>query len=118
MATKDPETGKAAEESVQNDPPWHVMSKEDVFKELGLPDDIRKRGLTTEEATTRLAKYGPNQLTEKRKETLLEKIWKQIANVLVGILLFVAVVSGIRIATGADAVTNGIQIAIIIGVIV
>jgi hypothetical protein len=118
VMSKDIETGNATEEPVWVDPPWHVMSKEDVFKELGLPDDIRTRGLTSEEAATRLEKYGPNKLSEKRKETLLEKIWKQINNVLVGILLFVAVVSGIRIATGADAVTNGIQIAIIIGVIV
>jgi Ca2+-transporting ATPase len=98
-------------------PAWHNMTKEEVIKELDLSEDVRKTGLTSAQVKTRLEKYGENQLTAKEKETLLQKIWKQINNVLVGILLFVAVISAVRIAT-ADPVTNGIQVAIIIGVIV
>jgi len=102
--------------NTNNQPAWHVMSREECYKELGLPEDIRKRGLTAEEAATRLEKYGENKLSEKEKETLLEKIWKQVANVLVGILVFVAVISAIRIFTD-DPVTNAIQVAIIVSVI-
>jgi P-type Ca2+ transporter type 2C len=96
---------------------WHAMTKEDAIKTLDLnPETHRKTGLTTEQAKARLEKYGPNQMSEKKKETLLEKIWKQVANVLVGILVFVAVVSAVRAAT-ADPVTNSIQVGIIVGVI-
>ena len=113
----DVESGKLEAESPRTDPPWHAMSKEEVFKELGVADNIRKEGLTSAQAKERLEKYGFNQLSEKEKETLLQKIWKQIANVLVGILVFVAVISFVRAFT-SNAVTNGIQVAIIVLVIV
>eukprot|EP00538_Stauroneis_constricta_P000292 CAMPEP_0119546092 /NCGR_PEP_ID=MMETSP1352-20130426/649_1 /TAXON_ID=265584 /ORGANISM="Stauroneis constricta, Strain CCMP1120" /LENGTH=1057 /DNA_ID=CAMNT_0007590755 /DNA_START=555 /DNA_END=3728 /DNA_ORIENTATION=- len=100
-----------------NQPSWHAMTTDECFKELSLPDDIRRRGLTTEEAATRLAKYGENKLTEKEKESLLIKIWQQVNNVLVGILVFVAVISAVRAITD-DPVTNSIQVGIIVGVIV
>mmetsp|Transcript_117849 Transcript_117849/g.176047 ORF Transcript_117849/g.176047 Transcript_117849/m.176047 type:complete len:1063 (-) Transcript_117849:67-3255(-) len=95
---------------------WHALTKEECFKELGLKDTIRKEGLTDAEAAARLAKYGPNQMTTKEKETLLQKIWKQVNNVLVGILLFVAAISVVRAFTD-DPVTNWIQVGIIVGVI-
>ena len=96
--------------------PWHAMQKEDVFALLGVDKNIRKEGLSTDEAKERLASYGYNQLSEKKKETLLQKIWKQVANVLVGILVFVAVISAVRAFT-ANVVTNSIQVGIIAGVI-
>ena len=107
---------KTAEEVTKVVPPWHAMTKEDVISKLELPEDIRKKGLTDAEVAARLEKYGQNKLSEKRKETLLEKIWKQVNNVLVGILVFVAVISAVRAATD-DPVTNSIQVGIIVGVI-
>ena len=99
-------------------PPWHNMTKEEVIKELELSDDIRKKGLTSVEAAKRLEKYGENKLTEKEKETLLQKIWKQVANVLVGILVFVAIISAVSAIAGVgDPVQNWIQVGIIFGVI-
>lgn len=113
----DVEAGKTPEgEEVKKAPAWHSMSKEACFEELKVPADIRRKGLTKEDAAQRLEKYGKNQLTEKKKKTLLERIWAQVANLLVGILVFVAVVSMIRVFT-ADPVTNGIQVGIIVGVI-
>lgn len=97
-------------------PNWHAMTKEEVLSALQLPENHRTEGLSTEEATIRLEKYGRNMLSSKKKKTLLEKIWEQIANVLVGILLFVAAISSVRVFTD-DPVTNGIQVGIIIGVI-
>jgi len=100
--------------------PWHARSKEECFHELACPADHYKKGLTTEEAKRRLEKYGYNKLSEKEKVTLLERIWKQVANVLVGILVFVAVVSAIRAATVEDnesKVTNTIQVVLIFFVI-
>ena len=94
------------------------MTKEETFKKLEVPEDIRKKGLTAAQANERLEKYGENKLTEKEKETLLQKIWKQVANVLVGILVFVAIISAVSAIAGVgDPVQNWIQVGIIFGVI-
>jgi len=99
---------------------WHCALPAECFKELGLKEDLLSTGLSTAEAESRLEKYGLNKLTEKEQTTLLQRIWAQIANVLVGILVFVAIVSAIRAATaevGQDVVTNTIQVALIVFVI-
>jgi magnesium-transporting ATPase (P-type) len=105
------------EEEVKVQPNWHAMTKEECLSTLELPEGHRSKGLTTEQAAARLEKYGRNMLSGKKKKTLLEKIWEQVANVLVGILLFVAAISMVRVFTD-DPVTNGIQVGIIVGVIV
>jgi magnesium-transporting ATPase (P-type) len=110
------------ETPVVDAPYWHTMTTDEVIKELGIPADIRKTGLTTAQAAERLEKYGENKLTEKEKETLLQKIWNQINNVLVLILFIVAVISLISAFIIPNDVnpryTNWIQIAIILGVII
>jgi len=96
------------------------MTVEDTVKQLKCDEELTKSGLTTAQAASRLAEFGPNKMTEARKKTLLERIWAQVANVLVGILVFVAVVSAIRAITADnsdDIVTNWIQVGIIVGVI-
>ena len=99
-------------------PPWHCMTKEEVIKEMGLQPDVRKTGLTTAEATDRLAKYGENKLTEAEKESLLVRIWKLNYNVLVGILVFVAIISAASAIAGiGNATQNWIQVGIIVAVI-
>jgi magnesium-transporting ATPase (P-type) len=100
-------------------PPWHVMTKEEVIKQMKLKEDIRKTGLTTAEAAERLLKFGENKLTEAEKESLLQKIWNQVNNVLVGILVFVAIISAVSAIAGIGNVAqNWIQVGIIAGVIV
>src|SRR4051812_33741611 len=79
--------------------PWHAKTVDECIQELGLSSDLLKNGLSTEEAKKRLADYGPNKMSEKEKVTLLQRIWHHVANVLVGILVFVAVVSVIRAIT-------------------
>jgi Ca2+-transporting ATPase len=94
------------------------MTKEECLKELEVPEDIRKKGLTSAEAAARLEKYGENKLTEKERETLLQKIWKQVNNVLVGILVFVAIISAASALSGiGNALQSWIQVGIIAGVI-
>ena len=114
-----------------NVPAWHAMDRDDVIRELltmggggngggthnSAPGDFRRVGLTTEQASQRLTKYGYNQLSEKKRATLLEKIWNRINNILVAILLVVATVSAIRALTTDEIVTNWIQVGIIVGVI-
>jgi len=112
---KDVEKG----ERPADEPQWHAMTKEEVAAKLGLSTNIRQDGLTTTEAKARLEKYGPNQLTEKEKVTLLQRIWKQVSNVLVGILVFVAVVSLIKgiFSSGESRITNFIEVGLITFVI-
>ena len=108
----------AAAEEERITPPWHCMSREEVCKEMKLPEDIRKNGLTSAQAKERLEKFGENKLTEQEKESLLQKIWNQVNNVLVGILVFVAVISAISAITDiGDPVQSWIQVGIIFGVI-
>lgn len=100
--------------------PWHASTIDECFKELGLADDLPSKGLTSDDAAARLTKYGHNQMTAREKVSLLQKIWEQVANVLVGILVFVAVVSVVRAATADnsdDVTTNSIQVALIVFVI-
>ena len=80
---------------------------------------IRRDGLSTSEAQVRLEEFGPNQLTEKEKVTLLQHIWKQVSNVLVGILVFVATVSLIKgfLSSGEDQITYFIEVGLITFVI-
>ena len=100
--------------------PWHTMSVEDTIKQLGLKADLPKSGLSADEAAARLEKYGPNKMTEKDKKTLLQRIWHQINNVLVYVLITVAVVSLIQAVTTNNANTRftaWFQVALIVSVI-
>lgn len=105
--------------------PWHIKSSEECLSELGLSDpntstSFFASGLTSAQASRRLEQYGENKLSEKEKVTLLQRIWAQVANVLVAILVFVAVVSAIRAVTCEDGqcvVTNTIQVGLIVFVI-
>lgn len=99
-------------------PAWHCMTKEEVCREMGLREDIRKIGLTSEEAAERLAKFGENKLTEAKEESLLLRIWNLNYNVLVGILVFVAIVSAASaLARIGNPTQNWLQVCIILAVI-
>jgi magnesium-transporting ATPase (P-type) len=75
---------------------WHALTIDETIVRLRANADLCKKGLTTTEATQRLEEYGQNKMSEAVKETLCEKIYKQVANVLVVILVVVAVVSAAR----------------------
>ena len=111
---------KEEEEVERQTTPWHAMDLDAVYKELGKDSGLLKSGLSSADATNRLEQYGENKLSEKKKKTLLQRIWNLVANVLVGVLVFVAVVSAIRAATATDSdtiLTNWIQVGLILFVI-
>eukprot|EP00578_Thalassiosira_sp_NH16_P007484 CAMPEP_0181110562 /NCGR_PEP_ID=MMETSP1071-20121207/18785_1 /TAXON_ID=35127 /ORGANISM="Thalassiosira sp., Strain NH16" /LENGTH=109 /DNA_ID=CAMNT_0023194351 /DNA_START=1 /DNA_END=326 /DNA_ORIENTATION=- len=89
---------------------------------MGLKEGHEKNGLSASEAAERLAKYGPNKMTEKDKVTIWQRIWHQINNVLVYVLLTVAVVSLVQ-ATALPSddpqqqFSSWFQVALILGVI-
>lgn len=52
-------------------------------------------GLTSDEATNRLATYGPNQLVSKKKKTFLSMFLEQFKSFMIIVLLFAAAISGV-----------------------
>jgi Ca2+-transporting ATPase len=69
--------------------PWHVLSAEEVLGHL----KVREDGLTSAEAAERIAKYGPNQLTEAPRPGFLKLLWEQFNNFIVILLIVAAVIS-------------------------
>ena len=111
----DVETGKGGVESKANDI-WHVLDTQATMDRL----KTSRNGLSSAEAEKRLAEFGPNQMTEKERKSLLRRIWEQVNNVLVGILVVVAVVSTAKACTAKsteDAITNWLEVALIVFVI-
>ena len=67
----------------------YLQSVEDVFKEL----QSSLSGLSSQEAASRLEKYGANTLQEGKKKSLLEKFVDQFKDFMILVLLVAAVVS-------------------------
>jgi Ca2+-transporting ATPase len=65
--------------------PWHSMEVEEVLREL----NVDKEGLTAEEASKRLGKYGYNELKEKKRRTALQMFLSEFKDVF--ILLLIAI---------------------------
>ncbi len=69
-----------------------------------------KRGLTSSEASSRLEKYGPNMIESSNKKSIWKKIFEQIADPMVLLLIAAAIVS----AFTGDAIECAIIIAIVV----
>jgi magnesium-transporting ATPase (P-type) len=70
---------------------WHAFATaNDVLAELKASEG----GLSSSEAATRLATYGRNALTPPKKAGFFVRLWRQINNVLIFVLLIAAVVTG------------------------
>jgi Ca2+-transporting ATPase len=70
---------------------FHQKSVEETLAEL----KSNRRGISVEEAQTRLAEYGPNELKEKRRKTPLMMFLGQFADFMILVLIAAAVVSGV-----------------------
>ena len=73
----------------QQTKPVYLQSVEDVFKEV----QSSPSGLSSQEAASRLEKYGANALQEGKKKSLLEKFVDQFKDFMILVLLVAAVVS-------------------------
>lgn len=73
----------------QQTKPVYLQSVEDVFKEV----QSSPSGLSSQEAASRLEKYGANTLQEGKKKSLLEKYVDQFKDFMILVLLVAAVVS-------------------------
>ncbi|MEQ8155666.1 MAG: cation-transporting P-type ATPase, partial [Clostridiaceae bacterium] len=62
-----------------------------------------KKGLTKAETEERIKKYGYNELKEKKKAALIQKIFNQLSNFLVIILILASIIS-ISLGEKADSI--------------
>ncbi len=69
---------------------WHALSAEETVQKL---ESDARAGLTTEQAQKRIEQYGYNELKEKEPPTFLERLWDQIKDFVVMILIVAAIIS-------------------------
>lgn len=73
---------------------FYLEEAEQVMKDL----DAVPEGLTSDEASNRLQKYGKNELAKPKGKSLLRRFLEQLSDPMIIILLVAAVVSGITAA--------------------
>src|SRR3954447_11705135 len=71
-------------------PVWHVLSLEGAVRELGVEP---KRGLTSQEAAERLARYGPNRFAEAKAESRWHAFLRQYQDPMQIVLLAAGLIS-------------------------
>ena len=71
---------------------WHALTPEEVLSKLHVE---LERGLSTEEATRRLERFGPNELVEKERTTFWEMLWGQINSFVIWLLIGAAIISAL-----------------------
>ena len=91
---------------------WYTKELNQVFNEL----NTRQGGLTEDEASKRLEKYGANNLKEKKKESLFIKFIKQFNDFMIIVLIIAAIISAIVAKTNGsgDYIDSIIIIVIVI----
>jgi len=67
---------------------WHAADVAEVFERL----DSSEQGLSGEQASERLSKYGPNRLPEGARRGLWQRFLSQCNNVLIYVLIVAAVI--------------------------
>ena len=78
---------------------WHNLTSEEAITKL----NSSRSGLSEEEATNRLHRYGPNELTEKGKRPTILVFLRQFASPLIYILLAAALIEFIVMRKPTDA---------------
>ena len=89
--------------SVEN---WHEQSVEHVLKVL----NVTPAGLTEDDARSRLATYGPNQMPEPPRRGPLMRFLLQFHNLLIYVLLGAAAITALL----GHAIDTGVILAVVI----
>ena len=71
-------------------------------------------GLSAQEASDRLAKFGPNKLAEGKKKSLIARFLEELADPMIIILIVAAVISGITAFYEGEPFTDVIIMAVVI----
>jgi Ca2+-transporting ATPase len=86
---------------------WHALQPEEILKQLATPSET---GLSTEEVTRRLQRYGLNQLVEAPRPTFLHLLWDQLNNFVIILLIVASIISAVL----GDEIEAGAIMAIVI----
>ncbi|MEO0122381.1 MAG: calcium-translocating P-type ATPase, PMCA-type [candidate division WOR-3 bacterium] len=70
---------------------WHTLSIDAIFESL----KTSAEGLNSEEARSRLERFGPNEIKEAKKKTPFEMLLDQFKDFMILILIAAAIISGI-----------------------
>lgn len=89
---------------------YYNLSVEETEKEL----NTNKEGLSNQEYDLRIEKYGFNELTEKKKESILVKFIEQFKDMMVLVLIIASIISGIIDLSNGEGLTNTIIILAIV----
>ena len=84
-------TDKTLPPPADKGPEWHSLSLDDTLKRLA----VQEQGLSSEEAQRRLAQFGLNQLTEAARPGFLSKLWDQLNNFVVILLIVASIISAL-----------------------
>ncbi|HLE17935.1 MAG TPA: cation-transporting P-type ATPase, partial [Syntrophales bacterium] len=90
---------------------YHQQTTEKTIEKLG----TSLKGLSAEEAGRRLAKYGPNELQEKKKKTALAMFLGQFTDFMILVLMAAAIISGF---IGEPADTIAIIVIVVLNAII
>ena len=92
---------------------WHSSSIEEIAKNLKTNINI---GLPDDEAQKRFDRYGPNNLKEKKKESIFVKFIKQFNDFMIITLIIAAIISAVvsKLNGEADYIDSIIIVAIVI----
>lgn len=92
---------------------WHSCSVEEIAKNLKTNINI---GLSDDEAQKRFERYGPNNLKEKKKESIFVKFIKQFNDFMIITLIIAAIVSVVvsKLNGEADYIDSIIIVAIVV----
>ncbi|MEM3647987.1 MAG: cation-translocating P-type ATPase [Thermoproteota archaeon] len=71
--------------------PWHAKSVEEVLEELG----VNREGLSSQEAVERLKKYGPNEIKEVKRRTVLQMFLDEFKDIFILLLIAATVFSAV-----------------------
>ena len=106
MRPTDPVPGSPPEDRPPDERVWHALEVSDVLPALGTSP---QRGLTTDEATQRLTRYGHNELVEKPRPGL----WRMLLAQLSSFIVIVLIVAGVVSAVLGDYIEAGAILAIV-----
>ena len=94
----------------QQHKPWHAMTSEEAAMILQTSEE----GLTDAEASARLAKYGKNDLRQKKPKSIWKMILDQLTEVMVLILLIAAAFSLVMYFLEGEGLAECIVILVVI----
>ena len=80
----------------------YLTSAEETLREL----NVTPEGLSTEEASARLAQNGPNKLAEGKKTTLMQRFLSQLADPMIIVLLVAAALSAVTAIYSGEGLTD------------